>query len=210
METDNWNKQNVNALVVVAHPDDETIFMGGTILKHPLWTWKIVCVTHEMNSIRGKELQVAVENYKRLGVPNISAINLGMEDGYDPTITDKQKAEMKLRLKPVLLEEHDVIFTHNSEGDYGHSQHILVSKTVNEFSNAPVCEFVCLGAEKVVPAPFKKFIHLTILDTQELDQKLEVFKSYPSQISFFRDLPTIARYEFKTGPEIFVSDTRLE
>ena len=31
----------VNALVIVAHPDDETIWMGGTILQNPSWNWTI-------------------------------------------------------------------------------------------------------------------------------------------------------------------------
>lgn len=209
MEIDNWNRQNVYALVIVAHPDDETIFMGGTILSHPNWKWKIICMTHEKDSLRGKELQDAIERYKKLGVSNISGVNLGMQDSYDPTISDKQKDEMKTRLKPLLSEKYDIIFTHNSKGDYGHPQHIVVNTVVSELAEEPVWEFVCLGAEKVVPAPFKKFIHLTVLDTRELDQKLEVFESYPSQISFFRDLSAIAKYEFKTSPEIFTSDSHL-
>ncbi len=209
MEIDNWDKQEVNALVVVAHPDDETIFMGGTILRHPNWNWKIVCVTYEANSSRGKELQKAVEEYKKLGVSNISAVNLAMSDSYDFKDAEVQIDTLREKLKQILTEKYDIIFTHNSKGDYGHPQHIVVNTVVSELAEAPVWEFVCLGAEKVVPAPFKKFIHLTVLDTREMDQKLEVFESYPSQISFFRDLSAIAKYEFKTGPEIFTSDSRL-
>ena len=210
MQIDNWNKQQVHALVIVAHPDDETIFMGGTILKYPDWNWKIVNVTHDSDSLRVKELQSALDKYKKFGVSNISAVSLGVEDSYDTTVADNQRDELKSKLKPVFEGEHDVVFTHNSKGDYGHPQHILINKAVNEFAKVPVWEFICLGAEKVVPAPYKEFIHLTVLDVQDLEQKLEIFKSYPSQISFFSDLPTIARYEFKTGPEIFVSDSRFE
>jgi len=210
MIIDNWNKQKVSALVVIAHPDDETIFMGGTILRHSDWKWKIVNVTYDENSLRGKELQSAAEKFKKFGVSSINVVSLGMQDSYDFAIVDKQKDELINKLKPVLSGEYDIVFTHNSKGDYGHPQHIMVSEVVNGLADMPVWEFICLGAEKVVPAPFRKFVHLTVLDVQELERKLEVFKSYPSQINFFKDLPTIARYEFKTGPEIFVSDSRLE
>jgi LmbE family N-acetylglucosaminyl deacetylase len=210
MEIDNWNKQNVNAIVVVAHPDDETVFMGGTILNHPNWNWKIVCVTYEKDSLRGKELQSTIKKYESLGISSISAVNLGVQDSYDSAITNKLDNKIKKKLKPELSGNYDIVFTHNSKGDYGHPQHVIINKIVNELADVPVWEFICLGAEKVIPAPFKKFIHFTVLDVQELERKLEVFKSYPSQISFFRDLPTIARYEFKTGPEIFVSDSRLK
>jgi LmbE family N-acetylglucosaminyl deacetylase len=30
--------------VIVAHPDDETLWAGGTILSHPSWQWFIVCL----------------------------------------------------------------------------------------------------------------------------------------------------------------------
>ena len=210
MEIDNWDKQDTNALVIVAHPDDETIFMGGTILRYPNWNWKIVCVTHGADSPRSTELREAVEKYKEFGIKNISSINLGLEDSYDSNEAEKQTNQIRERIKSILAEKFDVVFTHNVKGDYGHPQHIVISRVVHELSKMPVWEFVCLGAEKVVPAPFRKYIHLTVLDTQELEQKLNIFESYPSQMSFFRDLPTIARYEFKTGPEIFVSDMYIK
>jgi len=116
MEIDNWNKQQVSALIVIAHPDDETIFMGGTILRHPDWKWKIVSVTYDKNSFRGKELQSAVEKYKNLGVSDITLTSLGMQDSYDVVTVDKQKDELKNKLNPVLSREYDMVFTHNSEG----------------------------------------------------------------------------------------------
>jgi hypothetical protein len=30
--------------LIVAHPDDETLWAGGTILMHPAWQWFILCL----------------------------------------------------------------------------------------------------------------------------------------------------------------------
>jgi len=35
-------KQSVTAAVVVAHPDDETIWAGGTMLMYPGWRWMVL------------------------------------------------------------------------------------------------------------------------------------------------------------------------
>lgn len=43
----------MKALVVVAHPDDEIIFLGGYMLKNPEWNWTVVSVTHSLDSVRG-------------------------------------------------------------------------------------------------------------------------------------------------------------
>jgi LmbE family N-acetylglucosaminyl deacetylase len=37
-------KKSKAVAVIVAHPDDETLWAGGTILSHPSWHWFIVCL----------------------------------------------------------------------------------------------------------------------------------------------------------------------
>ena len=39
--------------VIVAHPDDETLWAGGTILSHPSWQWFIVCLCRGSDKDRG-------------------------------------------------------------------------------------------------------------------------------------------------------------
>ena len=51
-----------NVALIVAHPDDETLWAGGTILSHPSWKWFIVCLCRKSDKKRAtkfyKVLQV--------------------------------------------------------------------------------------------------------------------------------------------------------
>ena len=38
-------KSQMKALIIAAHPDDESLFMGGTIAEFKKWRWAVLCVT---------------------------------------------------------------------------------------------------------------------------------------------------------------------
>ena len=38
------NGKSKSVAVIVAHPDDETLWAGGTILNHPSWHWFVACL----------------------------------------------------------------------------------------------------------------------------------------------------------------------
>ena len=42
--------------VIVAHPDDETLWAGGMILAHPLWDWLIVCLCRSSDTERAPQI----------------------------------------------------------------------------------------------------------------------------------------------------------
>lgn len=202
-----FGKKHMNAAVFCAHPDDETIFMGGTILNHPDWSWDIYCFTYTDDSIRGKELKKAIDKFRFLGIKHINFHMLGFNDSKDiPTLKNDFESYRSALKEISKNKKFDVIFTHNKKGDYGHPQHTMVRKAVKEvFKNTIIWEFICLGAEKVIPAPFLKKVMFVQLDQKALEQKLKVFESYPSQVSTWKDLFPIMNYEFKIGIEIFTS-----
>ena len=37
--------EHVDGVVIVAHPDDETLWAGGTLLMHPDCRWTVVTLT---------------------------------------------------------------------------------------------------------------------------------------------------------------------
>ena len=57
-------EKEIRAAIFTAHPDDETIWMGGTILSKSDWAWKIFIATHTEDDARGVEFKNAICQYK--------------------------------------------------------------------------------------------------------------------------------------------------
>lgn len=192
----------VKALIAVAHPDDETIFCGGTILTHPHWKWTVVCFTHKENSIRIKQLQEAVDHYRRFGINMSRSIILGQED--KSTLSDHEiltwiSDYQRYNFSP------DIIFTHNTIGEYSHNGHISVNKIMHQL-HSNVWEFICPGA-KNFNQPYKYKINKVALTQEILALKKTIFNScYKTEQYIWNNLPDIMDYEFNCGPEVFTSE----
>ncbi|HWY80281.1 MAG TPA: PIG-L family deacetylase [Candidatus Sulfotelmatobacter sp.] len=200
----NWNinnKNNPNSLLIVAHPDDETIFCGGTLLSYPNWNWSVVCLTMQMNTPRPEELRKAMELYKNSGVNITSFLSLQKTDEGQPLsetdIDDWKNSIQKLSLSP------DIVFTHNSMGEYGHEHHKGVNKIVHDlFSN--VWDFVYPGDINITPQPTKSTVNSVGLTHEILKKKKEIFeKAYVTQFGLWNVLKGLMEYEFTKGPELF-------
>jgi LmbE family N-acetylglucosaminyl deacetylase len=110
--------------VIVAHPDDETLWAGGTILNHPLCKWYVVCLT------RASDIDRAPKFYKALHDLHAEGIMGDLEDGPDQTPLNE------IALKQTIIDllpkkKYDIIITHNPNGEYTkHLRHEEVSKAV--------------------------------------------------------------------------------
>jgi len=114
----------MKAVAVVAHPDDETLWVGGTILSNPRWQWTVVSLCRGSDPDRAPKFSRAVG---RLGAQGLIG---DLNDGPDQAPLSGEEVEAAvLALLPQL--EWDIIFTHSPFGEYTrHRRHEEVSRAV--------------------------------------------------------------------------------
>jgi LmbE family N-acetylglucosaminyl deacetylase len=118
------SKTRKSIAVIVAHPDDETLWAGGIILEHLLNDWFIVCLCRASDRDRSARFKNALVLLKAKGVMG------DLDDGPNQHPLDEKELEDEiLRLLP---DTHfDLIMTHDSAGEYTkHLRHEEVNKAV--------------------------------------------------------------------------------
>jgi LmbE family N-acetylglucosaminyl deacetylase len=117
-------------VVVVAHPDDETLWTGGTILRHPKCHWFILCLS------RGKDTDRAGRFFQALKILKSDGIMGDLDDGPEQEPLDGKEVEKTiLSLLPAV--PFDLIITHNPTGEYTrHIRHEEVSRAVINLWNS--------------------------------------------------------------------------
>ena len=117
---------NVNKVMFVAHPDDETIWGGVHLLEDD---YLVVCLTCGTNKTRVKEIQKVIDysgdRLIMLGYPDKV---WGKRSDWKYEIKDIKK-DIKQILK---AKDWELVVTHNPEGEYGHQHHKMTSSIVTE------------------------------------------------------------------------------
>lgn len=119
--------KKTDALIVVAHPDDETLFFGGLIQAKP-YRWHVVCVTDGNGDGRGEQRSFEyITACKKLGVTH--PIQLKFPDKFGDRLDVK---EIQNQLRGLDFPKFKYIFTHGVLGEYQHRHHQDVSYAVHE------------------------------------------------------------------------------
>lgn len=115
-----------HAAVVVAHPDDETLWCGGYILTHPEFLWRIVTLCRATDPDRAPKFHRLLQT---LGAEGEMA---DLDDGPDRApVPIKQVQETTVRL--LAGTSYKLVLTHGPNGEYSrHRRHVECCQTVVE------------------------------------------------------------------------------
>lgn len=118
---DKFDLTSIDNLMIVAHPDDETLWGGGHLAGDDYF---VLCLTNGWNGIRSRDY------YRALGAFNDKGIILSYPDLVDGKRSDWSNAKEGIMKDLQLIlnyKKWNKVVTHNPEGEYGHAHHKMTS-----------------------------------------------------------------------------------
>lgn len=169
------NNQPITAAVIVAHPDDEALWAGGTILLHPEYRWCVTALCRAGDIDRAPKFFMALQRFGASG--NIANLDDSPEQ-FPLPIPEVQKTILSL----LPANSFDLLFTHGPRGEYTyHRRHIEVFDAVAALLNesrlfAEMTLFFAYedGGGKYLPRPEKDAHLKNILPEHIWQEKYKV------------------------------------
>lgn len=188
----NISLDKVDALMIVAHPDDETIWGGDHLTKG---NYLVVCLTNQSNQTRATEfMQVINETH-----------NIGIILDYPDKVNNKRddwktvKKAIQKDIRTLLYNKKwTQIVTHNPEGEYGHQHHKMTSAMVSKEVRKQKQEKNLYYFGKYIKKERLKDQQVTIknkLSKQSLHKKERLTRIYSSQSKVMKKLKHMFPYE---------------
>jgi LmbE family N-acetylglucosaminyl deacetylase len=142
--------------VIVAHPDDETLWAGGTILMHPECEWTIVTLCRKSDQDRAPRFLQAIEELNAAGAMG------DLDDGPEQKPLANSQVRQEI-LQNLPSDRFDFIITHGLNGEYTrHLRHEETAKAVmdlcksEKLSAGQIWRFAYEdGGRKYLPRPIE-------------------------------------------------------
>ena len=169
--------RKIKALVIVAHPDDETIFMGCTIMTYPEIDWTIFSLCRASDIDRAPKFKRVCKFY------NAQSIITDLEDEDKLSIKKTIPIIKKNILEKVGKKKFDFVFTHGENGEYCHPRHLGVYQAIKELSKKNELKakvtlhfnYKKISRKEFSPFTFKKNSDILVkLDRKMLNKKKSV------------------------------------
>ena len=190
---DNMDLDNYTKLMIVAHPDDETLWGGGHLQEG---NWLVVCLTNQSYTLRKNEFKSAMNMLGQKGIIlDYPDLQKNIDGKNVKNLWGNVKTGMEKDLNLVInYKQWDQIVTHNPMGEYGHIHHIMTNNEVTS---------VCSASSKIDKLwyfgqffePGKVPEGLTRISDEWLQKKEEVLKT-----SYKREQWSIPKYWAQMNP----------
>lgn len=173
-------------LMIVAHPDDETLWGSHALYRDKYLVVCVTCGVRHDRVIEFKEvMSFAKDDYMMLGFPDL--VNGKKSDWKN------ELGEINKQLKKIIdSKDWEIIVTHNPEGEYGHIHHKMLSQVVTTHADYSILYYFGRFYTNYIPNEDK----LYKLTDEEFKFKTEtLIPLYETQKGAIDNLKNMVHYE---------------
>jgi LmbE family N-acetylglucosaminyl deacetylase len=178
-------------LMIVAHPDDETLFGFSDLLNNKC---QIICLTQRSLAIRAKQFE------EILTLTDSSGVILDYRNSSTDTWADRTDAVFFTELAPLITGPFDAVVSHGADGEYGHLQHKrthTIAQYIASHLGIPFYDFKSRFNPANYGARHDRLIHVYIADG--IRQMSDITNARRTLAGSVTQMKTVLKYKYFFG-----------